>query len=362
MAGRRNLLKRIVMVAGLVLILVGCSDPVLLERRWTVMGTYAEAEIHAFDAKSAENMMEKVRTAFERVDSEMSNWKQDSMLNQVNRDARKGPVKVPSADLYRCIRLAYEYAKNTAGAFDPTVGRLVQAYGFRPVRPRVPGEGELAAALSHSGWEKLQVFPESRSVRFLDSRLELDLGGIAKGYAIDVAARNFALPGIRSGLIDLGGTVYAWGVPEEGAEWQVGIRDPELPGGSTGTILLNNRAVATSAIYESSFTVDGVTYGHILDPRTGRPANTDIIAASVISDSAAEADALSTAFFVAGSQESATMLQRARRIEAILLVSGEDGPVLMVSASLQDRFTVDPGFASRIDGRVRFILPPTTLQ
>ncbi|MBD3867678.1 MAG: FAD:protein FMN transferase [Acidobacteria bacterium] len=355
-------MKPSVMFACLVILFVACSDPVRLERRWTVMGTYAEAEINAFDAKSAENMMEKVRSAFERVDSEMSNWKKDSLLNQVNRDARKGPVKVPSADLYRCIRLAYEYAKNTDGAFDPTVGRLVQAYGFRPVRPRVPGEDELATALGHSGWEKLRVFPESMSVSYLDSRLEVDLGGIAKGYAVDVAARNFALPGVRSGLMDLGGTVYAWGVPEEGAEWQVGIRDPELPDGSMGTILLQNRAVATSAIYENSFTVDGVTYGHILDPRTGRPAETDIIAASVISDSAAEADALSTAFFVAGSQESATMLQRARRIEAILLVRGDEGPVLIVSASLRNRFTVDPGFASRIDGRVRFILPPTALD
>jgi len=327
-----------------------------------VMGTYAQAEIHAFDTRSAENMMEKVRGALERVDAEMSNWKQDSMLNQVNRDARKGPVKVPSGDLYRCIRIGYEFAKNTEGAFDPTIGRLVQAYGFRPVRPRVPGESELASAMEHSGWEKLQVFPESRSIRFRDERLELDLGGIAKGYAIDVAARNFALPGVRSGLIDLGGTVYAFGVPEEGKEWQVGIRDPELPDGSTGTLLLKNRAVATSAIYENSFTVDGVTYGHILDPRTGRPAETDIIAATVISDSAAEADALSTAFFVAGSQGSAAMLQRARRIEAILLVDGEEGPVLMVSGSLKNRFTVDPGFASRIDGRVRFILPPTTLE
>jgi thiamine biosynthesis lipoprotein len=360
--GRRIPLKRSITVAGLVLVLVGCSEPVRLEQRWTVMGTYAQAEIHAFGEKSAEKMMLNIRSAFERVDAEMSNWKQDSLLNQVNRDARKAAVPVPSADLYRCIRLAHEFAKNTQGAFDPTVGRLMQAYGFRPVRPRVPDEAELAAAMEHTGWEKLQVFPESRSVRIQDSRLELDLGGIAKGYAIDVAARNFALPGIRSGIIDLGGTVYAWSVPEEGMEWHVGIRDPGLPDGSMGTVLLQNRAVATSAVHENSFTVDGVTYGHILDPRTGRPAETDIIAASVISDSAAEADALSTAFFVAGSQGSAAMLQRARRIEAILLVEREEGPVLMLSGSLRDRFTVDPEFATRIDGRVRYILPPTTLE
>ncbi len=349
-------------VAGLVLMLVGCAEPVRLERRWTVMGTYAQAEINAFDAKSAERMMERVRSACERVDAEMSNWKQDSMLNQVNRDARKGAAPVSSADLYRCIRLAYEFAKNTEGAFDPTVGRLMQAYGFRPVRPRVPNEVELAAAMDHSGWDKIQIFPETRSVRFLDPGLELDLGGIAKGYAVDVAARNFALPGIRSGIIDLGGTVYAWGVPEPDLAWQVVIRDPGLPDGNTGIVLLQDRAVATSAIYENSFTVDGVTYGHILDSRTGRPADTDIIAASVISDSAAEADALSTAFFVAGSQGAAAMLQRARRIEAILLVEGDEGPVLMVSGSLRNRFTVDPGFAARIGGRVRFILPPTTLE
>jgi thiamine biosynthesis lipoprotein len=216
--------------------------------------------------------------------------------------------------------------------------------------------------MADSGWEKIQVFPETRSVRFSDPGLELDLGGIAKGYAVDVAARNFALPGIRSGLLDVGGTVYTWSVPGESRDWRIGIRDPELPDGSMGTLALRNRAAATSALYENSFTVDGVTYGHILDPRTGRPAETDVISATVISDSGAEADALSTAFFVAGTQGAGEMLQRSRRIEAILLVEGEDGPVLMLSGSLQDRFQVDPGFAARIDGRVRFILPPTTLE
>ena len=355
-------MKRSFAAAVLVLVIAGCSEPVRLERRWIVMGTYAQAEIHAFDARSAEKMMKKIQSAFQRVDAEMSIWKQDSMLNRINREAGEEAVVVGSADLYRCIRLACEFARNSEGVFDPTVGRLMRAYGFRPVRPRVPDETELREAMDHTGWDKIQVFPESRSVRFLDDRLELDLGGIAKGYAVDVAARNFALPGIHSGLIDLGGTVYAWGVPEEGAEWEIGIRDPWLPDGVMGTVLLKNRAVATSAIYEHAFTVDGVTYGHIMDPRTGRPADTDVIAASVISDSAAEADALSTAFFVAGSQGSATMLQRARRIEAILLVEGDDGPVLMVSGSLRNRFEVDPGFSSRIDDRVRFILPPSALQ
>ncbi len=355
-------MKRSFAVVGLALVIAACSEPVRLEQRWIVMGTYAQAEIHAFDARSAEKMMAKVQAALLRVDAEMSCWKQDSMLNQVNREAREQAVAVGSADLYRCIRLAYEFAKNSDGVFDPTIGRLMRAYGFRPVRPRVPDEGELREAMNHTGWDKIQVFPESRSIRFLDDRLELDLGGIAKGYAVDVAARNFALPGIHSGLIDLGGTVYAWGVPEEGTEWAVGIRDPWLPDGVMGTVLLKNRAVATSAIYEHAFTVEGVTYGHILDPRTGRPADTDIIAASVISDSAAEADALSTAFFVAGSQGSAAMLQRTSRIEAILLVEGDEGPMLIASGSLRNRFTIDPAFASRIDHRVRFILPPSALQ
>jgi thiamine biosynthesis lipoprotein len=223
----------------------------------------------------------------------------------------------------------------------------------------VPGDAEIATLLDHVGWQKMQIFHESRSVRFLADRLELDLGGIAKGYALDVAARNFALPGVNSGLLDLGGTVYAWGTPPEG-EWVVAIRDPLLPDGTMGTLTLSHRALSTSAVYENSFTIDGVTYGHILDARTGRPADTDVISASVLSDSATEADALSTAFFVAGSQATGTMLLRARRIEALMLVNGSDGPVLLVSGSLKGRFKVDPAFSARIGGRVRFILPPTS--
>jgi thiamine biosynthesis lipoprotein len=352
--------KRILAFAVLAA-LAGCSEPVLLERRWVVMGTYARVEVSAFNDRSAEDVMERIQSALLRVDREMSSWKQDSMLNEVNRGAREGPMMVPSADLYRCIRLAYEFAKNTEGAYDPTVGRLMQAYGFRPVQPRVPDRSELGEAMDHTGWDKVQIFPESRSVRFLDDRLTLDLGGIARGYGLDVAARNFALPGVLSGMIDLGGTAYAWSVPQERRDWEIGIRDPGLPDGVVGTVSLQNRALATTAIYEHSFTIEGVTYGHILDPRTGLPADTDVIAASVVSDSAAEADALSTAFYVAGSQGTASMLQRARRIEAILLVEHNGQQELLVSGSLRNRFTVDPGFESRIDGRVRYILPPGKL-
>ncbi len=339
----------------------GCGEPVREERRWTVMGTYAQAEVHANDRKTAEKMLEKVRNAFDRIDRQMSNWKEDSLLNQVNREAAQGPYPVESPDLYRCIRLAYEYAKNTDGAFDPTVGPLVEAYGFRPVSPRVPGDRERSRILEHVGWEKLELYPESDAVRFTDEQVELDLGGIAKGYALDVAARSFALPGVNSGILDLGGTVYAFETPSKETEWRVAIRDPGLPDGSIGTVPLRNRALSTSGVYENSFTVDGVTYGHILDPKTGRPADTDVIASSVISDSAAEADALSTAFYVAGSRKTGEMLRRAVRIEALLLVQREEGPVLLVSGSLRGRFQVDPAFSVRIGGRVRYILPPSTL-
>jgi thiamine biosynthesis lipoprotein len=338
----------------------GCVEPGHVERRWTVMGTYASAEIHAVTPGTAESMIDEVRDTYERADALMSNWREDSGLARLNLAAGDGPYEVEDRDLYRCIKLALEYAKRSDGAYDPTVGPLMRLYGFRPVDPRVPSAAEVEAAMEAVGWEKVELFPEARAVRFLAGGMEIDLGGIGKGYAIDMAARLFARPGVRSGLLDLGGTVYAWGeTPDtEDGLWRVGVRNPLAPDEIIAVLPLTHRAVSTSGAYENSAEVGGETVHHLMDPRTGRPAATDILAAVVVADSATEADAVSTAFFVAGSQRTAAMLQGATRIEALLVVRTGAGPAVLASTSLRGRVEFDPAFRAQVGDRIRYILPP----
>jgi thiamine biosynthesis lipoprotein len=332
-----------------------------VERRFTVMGTYASVEVYAQTRTGAEDVVEGIRAALEHVDATMSNWKEDSELSRLNRGAALQPFVVADPDLLRCIRMALEYAKSTDGAFDPTVGPLMRAYGFRPLDPRVPDEDARREALAHVGWEKVEIIDAAHAVRFDDPGVEIDLGGIAKGYALDVAAREFARLGASSGLIDLGGNLYAWSHPPDGAAWTIGVRDPDDPERIMAVVELANRAISTSGNYEQAFERDGTTYGHIMAPQSGRPATSDVVSATVIADGGADADALSTAMFVAGSKTAAEYLSRARRVEAILLVTGREGRTLLVSASLEGRVEVDPRFAERIGGRVRYLLPPSAL-
>lgn len=346
----------------LVLAASACGEPGVAERRWPVMGTYAEIEVHARTAASADALAEEIREAIDGVDRSMSNWSDDSEISRVNRAAPEGVVPVRDPDVFRCIKLARTYARATGGAFDPTVGPLMRLYGFRPHAPRVPSPAELAEVREHVGWRKFEVLPEHEAVRFLDDRVEIDLGGIAKGYALDVAVRKFAKFGSIGGLLDLGGGVYAWGTRADGTPWRVALRDPLDPERVIGSIDLGHRAVATSGNYENAFERDGAVFGHIMDASSGRPAASDLIAATVIADAGVEADALSTAFFAGGSLRAGEILGRSVRIEAVLVRRDPDGLVSVVaSGSLRDRLEFTPAFLEAIEGRVRYLLPPEAL-
>jgi thiamine biosynthesis lipoprotein len=344
-----------------IVLAAGCPDPGRAERRWPVMGTYATVEIHAANQDTADEIAERIRGAFDRVDGSMSNWREDSAISRINREAASGPVRVEDPDVYRVLKLAREYARLSDGAFDPTVGPLMRVWGFRPRDPRVPSASEIDAALEHVGWRKFELLPEHRSIRFLDPRIEIDLGGIAKGYALDVALRNFALAGAFGGLLDLGGNIAVWGRPPDAETWTVGIRDPDDIEGIVAELDLRDRAVATSGNYENAFRDGETTYGHLMDPQTGRPALSDVLAATAIADSGAQADAYATAFFVGGSLGVESMLRDNARLEVVMLVDRPEGPTLVASASLRGRLRPTPEFERRLDGRIRFLLPPSSL-
>ena len=348
-------------LSATVVLSIGCPEPGRADRRWPVMGTYASVEIHATDQDTADDIAERIREAFDRVDASMSNWDEDSTISRVNREAASGPLRVDDPDVYRVLKLAREYARLTGGAYDPTVGPLMRLWGFRPHDPRVPNDADIRVALEHVGWRKFELLPEHRSVRFLDGQIEIDLGGIAKGYALDVGLRNFALTGAVGGLLDLGGNLAVWGTPPGAETWTIGLRDPGDADRILAELDLRDRAVATSGNYENAFRDGDAVYGHLMDPRTGRPASSDVVAATAIADSGAQADAYATAFFVGGSLAIEPMLRDNARLEAVLLVDRPEGPTLIASASLRGRLRPTPEFERRLGGRVRFVLPPSSL-
>jgi thiamine biosynthesis lipoprotein len=157
--------------------------------------------------------------------------------------------------------------------------------------------------------------------------MDIDLGGIAKGYAADKAKKTLAEHGVRQGLINLGGNVYALGAKEDGSDWRIGLRDPKGQEGSAFIIInLSDKAVVTSGGYERYFVQDGKTYHHILDPSTGYPAKSDLLSSSIIGTDSTLCDGLSTAVFVLGSEKGLALINRLEGYDCVLMKT--DGTII----------------------------------
>jgi len=334
--------------ALLAVLLCGCAEMYFkdqpLMRRWPVMGTYAEATVWG-DGPMQARAMEHLRDSLDRSDLAMSNWRPDSGLNQLNRDARAGEALAADPVLAECVAAALDGAQATGGAFDPTVGPLMVVWGIRPGPRRAPEDAEIEATLQDVGWEK--VHRQGRRLRFETRGMELDLGGIGKGCALDAAVRE-AMLDTRAGILDLGRSFGVWGYPPEGV-WHIAMTAPEDAEDVFATLSLDAPAyVSTSSQEENP--------GHIVDPKTGRPAETDIISATAIAPTGTVSDLLSTALFVAGSARAGGILESYPGSHAVLLVREGGALTLLASAALEKRLRIEDEWRGRL-ASVEFTLP-----
>ena len=315
------------------------------------MATYATVVVRTDDPAEATRVVERTREVFDRVATTMSNWSDDSELTRMNRAAGRGPYVIEDEGLAACVAAALDGAERTGGAFDPTVGALMTAWGFRPKAPRVPSDGEIAAALERVGIARVRFDPEARTIRFDRDGLEIDLGGIAKGCALDEARRAI---GVVDADLDLGGQwAFRGGHPRV-----TGIADPEARDRTIGTVEADpGDSIATSSASENHFEVAGVRYGHVMDPRTGRPVATDVIQATAIDPSARTAEILGKALMVAGTAGAPEILARFPTARAVLVVRDGERLAVLTSPSLRGRLTLTA------DGRFtpdspRMLAPP----
>jgi FAD:protein FMN transferase len=261
----------------------------------------------------------------DRIDRLMSHYKKDSELSRVNRDAAKAPVKV-DPELFDFIAECLRYSRESEGAFDITVGPLMKAWGFFRDEGRLPSDSELSKARLKTGYRHIILNEKERTVRFDRDGVELDLGGIAKGYAVDRAVRLLKSRGIERALVSAGGsTIYGLGSPPDSAGWEIKIQDPIDQRKIAATISLNNRALSISGSYEKFFEVDGVRYSHIMDPRTGLPVQ-GVLSVAVITETGTSGDALDNVFYVLGVEMSRKLIDRYPVTEAIFFLpdSGRD--------------------------------------
>lgn len=295
----------------------GAGAPLVrVDRAWPVMGTMLQATAVAADSATAREALAAARAEVFRVDSLMSTYKPGSEVSRVNAAAGTGEWTELSPGTLEVLDAALAWNAATGRAFDPTVGPLVDAWGFHRREGRVPPESTIDSLLAITGCRRVEVerarapYLGRGRARLPVKGMALDFGAIAKGYALDRALAAMRAAGAAGGMADLGGHVSVWGTPPDGGVgWPIGIRDPRDPEALLGTVTVESGSVATSGDYERFFVHDGVRYSHVLDPRTGWPAR-GTAQTTVIAPNGTDADALSTALFVLGPEKGREILAR----------------------------------------------------
>jgi thiamine biosynthesis lipoprotein len=276
------------------------------------------------DAGALPRILDEAFDEVDRIDRLMSHYKADSPLSRINRDAARMPVTV-DPELFAFITDAMRYNRDSGGAFDITVGPLMKAWGFFGGEGRMPSDEELGAARHHVGGTHVHLNPSRSTIAFDEPGVELDLGGIAKGYAVDRVVRLFQQRPIAAALISAGGsTIYGLGAPPGRDGWDVALQDPIDRERTALTVRLNNRALSVAGSSEKYFEADGVRYSHIMDPRSGRPVQ-GILSVAVLADTGTAGDALDDAFFVLGPNNSQRYLNQLPQTEAWMFLPASNG-------------------------------------
>ena len=285
----------VLLLAPLFLLSAECETPEPVRVRFPVMGTEAILLLHA-DREQAERAVAGVKTAFERVLRIANPYDPESEVSRLNRSASREPF-VCSGDLWTLLCAAREAWTISGGAFDITARPLMELWGFYGRGPRsvLPDEAERAEVLKHVGLDKVKFDDADHSVFFSVPGMALDLGGLAKGYAVDLALDVLRREGITRGMVNLGGNLGILEPPPGETGWPVRLLAPDRS--LSPPLFLKNIAVSTSGDYERNILIAGERYGHIVDPRTGFPVRRPF-SVTVLAPSALRADILSTVFFL----------------------------------------------------------------
>jgi thiamine biosynthesis lipoprotein len=314
----------------------GCQPrgPEVLKRTQFIMGTVVEITLIAQDDQAS---ADAIRGAFEemrKVEKLMSRKIVGSDVWRVNQDAGKNGVVV-SRDLLLVSEVALDTSRLSGGSFDITVGSLVRLWDNCWKEKRIPSRQEVAASLRCVGYRGLEINKEKKTLFLKRKGMELVLGGIAKGYAVDQAVRLLQSLGFIDLIVNAGGDLRTGG-SKFGVPWMVGIQDPRDESKMTATIPVRDRAVATSGDYERYYMKDNVRYHHIIDPLTGFPAR-QCRSVTVLSNELIWADALATALFVMGPGKGIALVEKLPGTEA-LIIDGEGKVVLSSGMEEQIRF------------------------
>ncbi len=324
------------MPAG-VMALSGCSGtaqaPELARLDGSIMGTrYSvlladRTEVNRADDQVGQSLAEQVHATLSDVDAHMSTWRADSELSRFNARNSRDWFAVTDATA-GVISQALQTSRRSGGAFDATVGPLVDLWGFgagaqAAAKGTRPSDQAISRQLDRVGYQAIEVDADRNAVRKANPQSHLDLSGIAKGYAVDRVAQLLDARGLENYLVEVGGELRARGRKPDGSAWKVAIERPSVERREPFRALaLQDRAIATSGDYRNFFAQGGQRYSHSIDPRTGLPVDHELASVSVVADSTASADALSTALIILGPADAMAFAERHHVAAHLILKSG----------------------------------------
>ena len=295
----------------------GCSPAGNYTKTGFFMDTKVDLVLYGLPSKQAEGVAEKVFAEMERMENILSRYVPGSDVNRINAAAGRAPVKV-QPETIAVMQKALEIAELSGGAFDPTVGSLLELWGWSAGDPRVPTMQEINAVLPSVNYQLVEIDVDHSTIFLPLSAMKIDLGGIAKGFIVDqgqALAKKLSCP---ASYINAGGDINIDGRKPNGEDWRIAIQDPRDPQKWAAIVPLQEGSIATSGDYQRFFEEGGETFHHILDPQKGVPAS-GVRSVTVVAPDALMADALATAAFVLGREEGLRLLESLDGIEGAII-------------------------------------------
>ena len=280
------------------------------------MGTLVEITIQEIDNNLGQHAINKSFNEMSRLEKIMSTHLPNSELSQLNSLAERETKITVSSDLLKVIQRGVHWGKLSNGAIDITIGPAVKLWDFNAETPNLPDVDKLQKTTSFIDYKNISI--DGNSVIFKKTGIALHLGAIGKGYAVDQAIGILKKMGVKSGLVNAGGDLMAFGLKNEAEAWQVGIQHPRKPEEIIASLDVRDKAVATSGDYQRYFIKDNVRFHHILNPKNGWPEN-QTMSATVIADTVMDADAISTASFILGPKKGIALINSLEGAEGMIL-------------------------------------------
>jgi FAD:protein FMN transferase len=280
----------------------GASQGVLTQRveaNIDAMGSTYSVVVYGEDEARLRAAVEDASQEALRLDHLLSNYIPASEWSQVNKEASRQPVRI-STELFQLLTACVGYSRESDGAFDITVGPLMKVWGFYKGTGHLPHRAEVRGAMGRVGYRNILLDPKTNTVRFAKEGVELDPGGIGKGYAVDKMVEILKQDGVTSALVSASGSsIYGLGAPPNELGWKIKIRDPKDASKSAAEVVLHDNSLSTSGNYEKFFWAEGKLYSHIMDPRTGYPSE-GMLAVSVVSPKTIDSEAWCKPYYIRG--------------------------------------------------------------